>query len=717
MTNATEDGETPLSMRVAFSANDVVAAGRVENVLQVPSPIYTAEFTDSHHVLIGAGGGGRKFGMANIALLLRVQSLRSESPLSLHNKQPTHSSSPSPPAKTAGGASTAAAATAAASPEAPVWRFAAALDLGVDIPWCTSTFLPFPLPPAAPSASSGSATDPAALSWTAGQRSVLEELVGFLALSSITSFCLIGVYGGAEPTSHNAAPSSAAVTASGEEDQRYLRLLARISVPNDEKDPDKKPIALTQNVLTVAHDDKGVLAYALTDLVGDSFEDEDAEAYAAKYAAQAKPGAALQRRVPHVQTAATPIAEWQLPARVNDLAVNRVCLVQAEGGGDAAAAPSSSPLGASAPCKAHLHEHLILAAVLHNKTVVLSSLRLRRKYTTKARHSSNGNMVSMCTALTLAGPDLPLPFKLLTSSLRLVRLFGWGNIDAAQQAEMRRRLTWLSLQEKGRPTHGALCSLAIVAFNTHTSESFIIHGAIDVTPTHSEAAAPVSASSSGTGGELSLKLHWSQPQPSPVLADAITSLSVCADVVPDDYAERLQRSPVGAAVPHHFIVGTVEGWVASVRWEAEERRWRSEHVRPSPFKSVAQRFPALHKEPVSCVAVSAENDVVTADIAQNVALTTLPYVVRTSAALPSSSASSLAGGGSGGAKADGGALPVVPQQRLATSSALFPTTMAESGLLGWVMGELERRSVPPRMVIFLAVPLLLLLVALIIMRR
>lgn len=688
---AAEDEKSTLPSRVALCASDVVAAGRVENVLQVPSPIYTAEFTGVHHVLIGAGGGGRKFGMANIALLLRVQSLKKTASDAL---QTTHSGQ-------GNGATSTIAASSSPPPtaaEPPVWSFAAALDLGVDIPWCTSAFLPFSAAAttAASPAASGSATDPEALSWTERQRGVLRGLVGFVALSSITSFCLIGVYSGVEPTSHTAATSADAgdssdVAVDGDA-HRYLRLLARITVPHDEKDPDKKPIALAQNLLLVAHDEKAVRAYALTDLVGDGFEDEDAETYAATYAAQVKPGAALQRRVPRVQTSASFITEWQLPARVNDLAVNRVCIVQADGAGEA----SSS----SAPCKAHLHEHLVLAALLQNKTVVLSSLRLRRKYTSKSRNSSSGS-VSMATALTLTSADLPLPFKLLTSSLRLVRLFGWADIDAHQQAEMRRRLTWQSLQEKGAPTHGTLCSLAVVAFNTHASESFIIHGAVDVTPHGGDG--------SDNAAGLALRLHWSQPQPTPVLSDAITSLSACADVVPDDYQERLRRSPVGAAVPTHFIAGTVEGWVASVRWDAGERRWRSDHVRPSPLKSVAQRFPALHKEPVSCVAVSAENDVVSADIAQNVALTTLPYVVRSAAS-------------AGGAKREAGdkgqaAVGFTQQQRLVTASALFPTTLAENGLLGWVLSELERRSLPARALVFLVMPLLLLLVALIVVLR
>jgi hypothetical protein len=734
MTSEVDDGVLP--MRAVLQASDVVAAGGKANMLQVPSPIYTAEFTDAHHVLIGAGGGGRKFGMANIALLLRVQSLRNAETPQSASRVPTKSATPAPlsssPSPNAAGTSFV---------ESSVWSFAAAVDLGVDIPWCTSTFLPFVDGASTPG---GSATDPAALRWSDKQLEVLQGLTGFIALSSITSFTLMGVYRGTEPTSNTAVPlfNSVAATCAepahthqhdatsgkGERQGRYLRQLARITVPNDDKDPDKKPIAVAQNVLLVAHDSNGVHGYALTDLVPDGFEDDDEEHYCETYAAQLKPGGALQYRVPRVITTATPVAEWQLPARVNDLSVNRVCIVQAEHISAPAASSQSAATTTAQPCKAHLHEYLVLAAVLQNKTVALSTLRLRRSYggrgkgadkrhrrddDTATKAGGSAAPTSMYTTLTLTGAELPLPFKLLTSSLRLVRLFGWNNISAAQQVEMRRQLTWKSLQEKGIPTHGPLCSLMLVAFDTHTSQSYVIHGAVEVTPS----TLPVSEEGGGSDsrGELTLSLRWTQLHPAPVLGDAITSLSVCVDNVPGDYEARLHRSPIGAAVPVHFVAGTVEGWVASIRWDAEERRWRSDHVRPSPIKSVVKQFPALHKEPVSCVAVSAENDVVSADIAQNVALTSMPYSLQAS-----STTSPSLGLSNGGAHRHGsskeGELYVV-QPRLSTASALFPASVSEAGLFRWVMEELVGGSVPMRTLLFLAVPLLLLFVGLIMMMR
>ncbi|KAG5497349.1 hypothetical protein JIQ42_03835 [Leishmania sp. Namibia] len=691
----------PLPLRTVLRAHEVVATGRAENVLQVPSPIYTATFVDAHHALIGAGGGGRRFGMPNIALLLRVQSL--------------------------GKASTADPTTNPAAPS--VWSFAAAVDLGSDdIPWCTSSFLPFEACEHDGKARSGMCTEPAALDWTQAQRRVLDGLVGFVALSSITSFSLLGVYRGPEPSTFQATESSASPVASvpagnsaDAESRRYLRQLARIEVPSDAKNPDKKPIALVQNLVLVSHDDNGVLMFALTDLVPESFEDEDVDAYTIRYADQMASGAAdavLQRRVPRVRTDAASVASWQLTARVNDLSVNRVCIVQAEVSNGASSSSSK-------PCKAHLQEHLVLAAVLLNKTLVLSTLRLRRHYTsyriptlsriqeeTIAEKTHTGAKpaaaaaTAVSTALALTEGSLPLPFKLLPSSLRLVRLFGWGDIDAAQQADMRRRLTWQSLQAGGAATHGRLCSIMVAAYNSLANESYLIHGAVELTPLVSS----VSSSATNSTGELSLKVQWARKDPVPVLNDAITSLAVCTDGPPDEYAARSSANPLGAAVPTHWIAGTVEGWIASLRLShdcGQTDHWRVDQVRPSRNKAVARRYPALHKDPISCVAVSAENDVVSADIAQNVALTTLPYAVPRgpSSVTTAPSSKELSNG-------------VVVQPRLASSSSLFPSPGAASGgLLGILTSELAHG--PRRLYVgcFLLIPLALALTGMIISMR
>ncbi|CAC9508918.1 conserved hypothetical protein [Leishmania infantum JPCM5] len=705
------DAASPLPLRAVLRAHEVVAAGRAENVLQVPSPIYTAIFVDAHHALIGAGGGGRRFGMPNIALLLRVQSLGSASKADPTTEAPATSSAP-----------------AADAP--PVWSFAAAVDLGPDnIPWCTSSFLPFEASAQERKACSGASTEPAALDWSDAQRRVLDGLVGFVALSTVASFLLLGVFRGPEPSTSQATEPSASSAASapastsGDADsRRYLRQLARIEVPSDAKNPDKKPIALVQNLVLVSHDDNGVLAFALTDLVPDSCEDEDLDAYTARYADQTTNGASgavLQRRVPRVRTEAAPVASWQLPARVNDLSVNRVCIVKADASNGAS---SSSPR----PCKAHLQEHLVVAALLLNKTLVLSTVRLRRRYTRSRSHKASAvqeettaeNMqteaksdttaaATMSTALTLTENMLPLPFKLMTSSLRLVRLFGWGDIDAAQQADMRRRLTWQSLQAGGAPTHGPLCGIMVAAYNSVTNESYVIHGAVEVMPLTSSMPSSCTWDSIGP---LCLKVQWTRKDPAPVLSDAITSLAVYTDGPPGEYATRVSANPLGAAVPTRWIAGTVEGWVASLRLShdpAQRPHWQADQIRPSPNKSVARRYPALHKEPVSCVAVSSENDVVSADIAQNVALTTLPYAV------PRAPSSATASPSSKTLRCD-----VAVQPRSTSSSPLFPPAGAVSGgLLGSLTDNLANGLSSLRVAWFLLIPLVLLLAGMIISRR
>ncbi|KAG5490396.1 hypothetical protein JKF63_00516 [Porcisia hertigi] len=696
---------SPLPPRTVLRAEQVIAAGREENVLQMPSPIYTAIFVDAHHALIGAGGGGQRFGMPNVALLLRVQSLCSVP------KVTTPSAI----------ASTTPLAPSGVVP--PVWSFAGAVDLGPDdIPWCTSAFLPFEASTPSGKTGSGSSTEPAALDWSDAQRRILDGLVGFVALSSITSFVFLGVYRGPEPATPGATEASASsggCTPAGSSadmgSRRYLRRLARIEVPSDAKNPDKKPIALVQNTLLVSHDENGVLVFSITDLVPDSFEDDDVDAYTRKYADQilsSVPGSGLQRRVPRVRTEAVPVASWQLPARVNDLSVNRVCLVQAD-------ASSSASSASSQPCRAHLQEHLLVAAVLLDKTLVLTTVRLRRRYT-KARSrklsATNGArpinentqgeaksdteaVMSMGTALTLGGDALPLPFKLLPSSLRLVRLFGWGDIDGAQQADMRRRLTWQSLQAGGAVTHGPLCSVVVVAYNSLANESYVIDGMVEFAPLTS-----LDSSSSSTNRDrpLGVKVQWSRADPSPSLSDAITSLAVCTDGPPAEYATRVLANPLGASVPRHWIAGTVEGWVASLRLTSghgQPHHWQADEIRPSSNKFVARRYPALHKEPVSCVAVSAENDVLSADIAQNLALTTLPYLVpcahpsRTT--MPSSKVLS--------------ATPIV-QPRLASSSSLFPPLGAAcGGRLSSLTYALSNSSLSLRMAWFLLIPFALVL--------
>ncbi|KAG5473816.1 hypothetical protein LSCM1_04447 [Leishmania martiniquensis] len=692
----------PLPLRLVLQPQEVVAAGRVKNVLQVPSPIYTATFVDAHHALIGAGGGGRRFGMPNIALLLRVRSLVT--------------------ASTADPTTNPAVTSRAPAADAPsVWGFTAALDLGPDdIPWCTSSFLPFEARGHDGKARRSVSTEPAALEWTPAQRRVLDGLVGFVALSSITSFSLLGVYSGPEPSTAQAADASASPVSSvpagssaHAESRRYLRQLARIEVPSDGRNPDKKPIALVQNLVLVSHDDNGVLMFALTDLVPESFEDEDVDAYTTRYADQVATGAAgavLQRRVPRVQSSAAPVASWQFTARVNDLSVNRVCIVQADAGSEASSLSSK-------PCKAHLQEHLVLAALLLDKTLALSTVRLRRRYTgsrgvktsTIREESISENtdaeaklaaapVTTVSTALTLTESLLPLPFKLLPSSLRLVRLFGWGDIDAAQQADMRRRLTWQSLQTGGAATHGRLCSIMVVAYNSSTNESYLIDGAVELTPLASSLSSfPVPSSA----GELSLKVQWAQKDPVPVLSDAITSLAVCTDAPPAEYAARALANPLGATIPTHWIAGTVEGWIASLRLShgcGQTQRWRADQIRPSPNKAVARRYPALHKDPISCVAVSSENDVLSADIAQTVALTTLPYAVPCGCA---STATALSSNLSGDA---------VAQPRSTSSSSLFPSSGAANGwLLGILTSELACGPRSLRVGCFLLVPLVLVL--------
>lgn len=596
----------------SLHAGDVVANGKTPNSLQMPSPVYCVEWVDANHVLIGAGGGGRRFGMANVAVLLRVSShLR---PAIANGKEGTGNRAPNGTA-------------ASSNTDEPLWSYIDALDLGGDIPWCSTAFLPVE------SSSLEDVNHPEAIQWSVKQREVLGGIAGFIAISSITSFSLVGLY-------RNDATSSG----------RYrLCCLARIEVPNDPRNPDKKPIALVRNMIIVAHDEQGALLFPLTHLVPEEMDRE------------ASPP------VPIVRRQSSAVAAWSLGARVNDLHANRVRIVQAKKKskkmeeGQQSGSPlrevtqrgqgsTKEPDGStdadvfSTPCTALVHDYVIIAALLQNKTMSLVPFRLRRNYSTSfptkepdgsekdalgppQRMLSSTPPIPDSATVVLSGKDLPLTFPLMSSSLRLVRLFGWENVSPAHQPLLMRQMTWHSLQTGGAPTNGSLCRLLLVAYDMSANQSFFVEGVLTIgTATEELSAAPKERKKDRSMSGIRLRLSFPPAHPTPVLQDAITSLSAYSDCLSRSAQREEQFRTMGTAIPPDWVVGTVEGWVASVHRQGDTQQWEVLQVRPSSRKSVAKRYPALHKEPVSSVAVSAGNDVVSADIAQNVILTTLPCV-------------------------------------------------------------------------------------------
>jgi len=140
-----------------------------------------------------------------------------------------------------------------------------------------------------------------------------------------------------------------------------------------------------------------------------------------------------------------------------------------------------------------------------------------------------------------------------------------------------------------------------------------------------------------------------------VIKDCVTCLAPTHDnngVVERTLA--LRRNCFGAALPTHWVAGTVEGSLVGIHASpvsgaGEERgggtrqdtssshltssaplMFVADHARPLATGSAREKkkYGPLHKEPVTAIAVSAQNDVVSTDLAQNVVISTFPPLCR-----------------------------------------------------------------------------------------
>ncbi|EPY19326.1 hypothetical protein STCU_09520 [Strigomonas culicis] len=577
------------------------------------------QFVDDTHVLIGAGGGGKRFGMANILLMLSVD------------------------------VSAAQGAGAAAPPE-KLWRYETAIDLEGDVPWCASEYLPIEAhhgdgidedPFAAPEA--GGSPRPQLLSaWcsTFGLR-------GFYALSSIHCFVLIGVF-------------------FLQDTQTYrLRRLARVLVPSDERNPDKKPIALTPNNLVVAHDAKGIHVYALSALLPPI---ETAPAL--------PPSAAFEQLA--CVTVASPLATWTVPARVNDLHCNRFDLTKtkARSGGRHGRSrgqdsPSVSPCrgddGAAAAVTALVVRHLLIVAVLQDKTIRVGSFRLRRRYYRAGAACAAASALAVTEEAALDATKCHLPFALMPSSLRLVRTFALDDTSLATRQQHRQALVAYDHQRREGLACGPAAPLplpcvakaVIVVFDVRGNQSYFLTLNVFATwravPEGGGSTPSASASTSMSADALVVSVE-PDARLSPLVGDAITCLSAglsphqrtdtreAAAAAPVAYADPEVRGHAGGpvcvgALPRYWVAGTVDGFVCAVGRTPDAAGppppvaaplYRVERCRPAAgggrrAKAADPRRAALHKEPITCVAY---NDrcatVLTADIAQNVVVSFNP---------------------------------------------------------------------------------------------
>lgn len=552
---------------VPLAEKDVVAPGATPQYLQLPSPVYVALWATDRLVVIGAGGGGNRFGMANVLVLLELTGAAGD----------CHLTPPQQAAVTKGRPTAATLPSSAAA----TWRFVSALDLGSDIPWCiSSAALPNPYQARGKTADDGVASTP----WTVAQQECMGNVTSIFVISSIRSFTVVGV----ESTQ---APGRPEVTA--------LRQLAHITVPNDADNPDKKPVSLVRHAVLVGHDHNEIQLYDLASLLP----------------SRRDPMGCL---VP-VKTAA-PLAVWHLPGRVNDIAANRVNWVVAK----------RNPADAR-DVKALVMDYIVIAAAVVDKTVRLGSFRQRRNY--DGHYSGSPSLVEAGTPpftiteeVVLSGGDCGFCFPLMTSSVRMVRLFGLES-PGADTSRARELLTAVSLRAAEKPAQlpqsCTIASLMVVAYDRHGNTTYIARAAIQAINVPRPADMATSGATPRPQKNAIRFMIQPEPHPSPVVKDAIT----CVAAYP---FRDTKPNYLGSRVPEEWLGGTIEGSVISfVRSDAAAGKvdgiyyYTPGDARPSTNRRLARRFPALHRDPVTSVAISGNLDVITTDLAQNVAISSV----------------------------------------------------------------------------------------------
>ncbi|EKF33021.1 hypothetical protein MOQ_003115 [Trypanosoma cruzi marinkellei] len=557
----------------SFSADEVVAPGKSPQYMQLPSPVYFVRWVDECHAIIGAGGGGRRFGMANLLAIISVDSTQGPCGTTPSGKQQQRRPQKEP-----------------LPPPIP-WNFVAAIDMEGNIPWCASTFL--------------ICTD---------RTQLARGVVGYIAVSHITCFTLVEVYQCCKANT------------------LAMRRLACIEVPADAKNPDKKPIALVQGAVVVAHDEGGVYIYGLHSLVQRAHSTVEEKAVRKKVEKEAKaqnasPSSSVTGEAqdtvvetPRILQEAEPLAVWSLPARLNDLHANRFFV------------PKRKP-GIEGSRKRHLSEHMLIVALVQDKTLRLATMKLPRRaktiYKQENRDKNEGkDTTCLVDACMFTGKDCRVPFSLMKSSMRLVQVFGVEDV-APSKAE----LIWLKARRLHRETgvRGAMpiASFIVVVYDVLGNQSYMLTARVSSTAktcnefSFSKASEPESNAGKKPSKRLALQVCFA-PQPSPLVKEGITSISACHYRRPCHECGAVSGEGVGTIVPSYWLAGTVEGTLAFIA-HAGNGTFQTMLIRPSKNKREARKFPALHREPISCVAVSPINDVLTTDIAQNVVVSTLPF--------------------------------------------------------------------------------------------
>lgn len=571
----------------------VVASGESLNLLQLPSPVFCVEWVDATHAIVGGGGGGSRFGMVNVLALLEINSCSSST----------------------------------ATPGSPAWRLAHHLDLEDAIPWCLTAFLPY-------DATTAATED----RWPAECLEAAKGVIGFVVVSGVKSFTLV------------------AVCRSSDGGSLTLKSCAVVSLPFDDVNPDKKPVALVRNMIVIAQDCGEVWLYSISSLLLSS-----------------------QSSATAATVAVSPLAKWMIGTRLNDLHANRMLMVAAPAGSP----PSLNNDDEEGQACAHLLEYVVMAAAAQDKTLRVAAFRLRHHSRRSTRATDLPEVVELCQ---LTGKELGIHFNIMRSSLRLVRVFGLQNLSREAEAAARDYRVQESLQAITTSPSAAVVDrqiaavgLLLVAYDPNSNSTFFVKGSLDAALVPHSGGSQDEASSVSSPrtrrmkeskyGVLSLTYRADAGGPAEVVKeDAISFIasfrskeekevvppapsasvppSASSSAVkktrkrevalPADWRERF----FGVRVPSEWIATTVEGRIVKVaeremafsptqpppdalsaRTARGQLRFTAVDQRPPQSRVLASCFPSLHQNPITCVAVSSQNDVITTDIAQRVVLT------------------------------------------------------------------------------------------------
>lgn len=606
---------------------DAVAPGADPQMMQFPSPAYFVVWVSEELVVVGAGGG-RRFGMRNLLVLLSVDSREcAEREAGMDERESGKRSGSSAPAGTdkdrRGG-------------RRRPWKFLCSLDLGGDIPWCASNYAPC------------QQNDP----------TISGSSLGYFAVSHVTAFTVLEVV----QTSGSIA----------------LKRRARIELPSDPDDPDKKPIRMVDGAVVVAHDQPGIYVYALRSLL------------------RGAPEGTATNKPRDVVTSAQPVARWKLPARVNDLDANRILMVRRVKKRNICA----RNVRAADPVYGYTM-YLVVVALVQDKTLRVGHMPLSRCTEMKGHEASdagagvtkrseqNGEHAvvlearappcslgsdkgtsggesaggtpgrATCTdnarmepwsldeAAICGAAECRLPFSPTKGSLRAVKLFGLDHVPSAHFESACRHVAGvlcfaddLAGTQTTRSDSAPLLESAgfvVLVYDVRGHTSYLQEGrifarwsvnrALGRSGSHLDAYDDDSFSGGFQHGRrgLQLSVEFSNRACS-VVNDVITAIAPYY-ASPVAVRRGLRLSPCGAYVPDSWIAGTVEGALLNVQRQTSEQptQRNARTGRAGADIRVVNKQTALHKEPVSGVAISSRNDVVSTDISQNAAVSVLPY--------------------------------------------------------------------------------------------